>query len=348
MVALDESFCRAVLPKVSRTFALNIPLLPEPLDLAVTVSYLLCRIADTLEDEARLPFQEELFDELMGLVRLEPGWEARAPAFARRATSALRASAPEAEVELLMGISTVLKTLASLPSWVHPHVQRCMRIMTDGMSQIQRQHGGTGQVLGLPDLQTTLTYCYFVAGVVGEMLTGLFIDYSPCVTPARQALLVPKAVAFGKALQLVNILKDVREDLDNARCWLPLDRMAAYGLEPATLALPGNRARAMALHTELVAVARRELDDALEYSLALPPEEPGLRLFCLYPLFFAVMTLNVVEGNPAVFDPAPVKLGRDAVLNAMLLTQERVASDAALRAFYAECSRVPEGVEAMR
>ncbi|NTX55424.1 squalene/phytoene synthase family protein [Myxococcus sp. CA039A] len=348
MVALEESFCRTVLPRVSRTFALNIPLLPEPLDLAVTVAYLLCRIADTLEDEARLPFQEALFEELASLVELKPGWEGRAQAFARRAGAALRASAPEAEVELVAGTSTVLKTLASLPSWVHPHVARCVRIMTDGMNQIQRRYGGDGPVVGLPDLQASFAYCYCVAGVVGEMLTGLFIAYSPLVTPPRQALLEPRATAFGRALQLTNILKDVREDLDLGRCWLPLDRMAAYGLEPATLALPSHRARAMALHSELVAVARGELDEALEYSLAIPPEEPGLRLFCLYPLFFAVLTLNVVEGNPAVFDPTPVKLGRDAVRTLMLLTQERVASDSALRALYVDCSQAAQGVEAVR
>ena len=40
-----------VLPGVSRTFALTIPRLPEPLRASVTNAYLLCRIADTIEDE---------------------------------------------------------------------------------------------------------------------------------------------------------------------------------------------------------------------------------------------------------------------------------------------------------
>src|SRR5215469_13150410 len=61
-----EDFCRRALPEVSRTFALNIPVLPPPLDLVVTVAYLLCRIADTLEDEARGQVSEraELFHTL--------------------------------------------------------------------------------------------------------------------------------------------------------------------------------------------------------------------------------------------------------------------------------------------
>ncbi|AFE08434.1 Phytoene synthase [Corallococcus coralloides DSM 2259] len=332
------SFCRTQLPRVSRTFALNIPLLPEPLDLAVTVAYLLCRIADTLEDEAPGALHGALLDELGGLVSLEPGWEARARSFARRARLALRDEAPPAEAELVSETPTVLETLASLPSWVHPPIARCVRTMAGGMNQIQRMHGGSGQVMGLPDLQATFMYCYYVAGVVGEMLTGLFVASSPRVA-WREERLMSRAPAFGRALQLTNILKDVREDLDRGSCWLPRDRMAAHGLTPATLALPSLRANAVALLDELVAVARRELDVALEYSLALPVEEPGLRLFCLYPLFFAAATLDVVEGNPAVFEPEPVKIPRETVAMLMQLTQERVGSDEALRALHASVSR---------
>ncbi|RKG80778.1 squalene/phytoene synthase family protein [Corallococcus exercitus] len=340
------SFCRTQLPRVSRTFALNIPLLPQPLDLAVTVAYLLCRIADTLEDEASGQDQEALLEELGTLVSLAPGWEAQARSFARRARLALRDEAPPAEAELVLETLTVLQTLASLPSWVHPPIARCVRTMTGGMRQMQRLHGGSGQVMGLPDLQATFMYCYYVAGVVGEMLTGLFIASSPRVA-WRHERLTPRAPAFGRALQLTNILKDVREDLDRGCCWLPRDRMAAHGLTPATLALPSLRSRAVALMDELVEVARRELEVALEYSLALPREEPGLRLFCLYPLFFAVATLDAVEGNPAVLEPEPVKIDRETVVTLMRLTQECVDSDEALRALYARCSRIPrDGMEA--
>lgn len=337
-----SSFCRTQLPRVSRTFALNIPLLPGPLDLAVTVAYLLCRIADTVEDESPGGDPGALLDELGALVSLEPGWEARARSFAGRARLALRDEAPPAEAELVSETAAVLEALASLPSWVQPPIARCVRTMTGGMNQIQRMHGASGQVMGLPDLQATFLYCYYVAGVVGEMLTGLFIASAPRVA-WREELLMPRAPAFGRALQLTNILKDVREDLDRGSCWLPRDRLAAHGLTPATLALPSRRARAVALMDELVAVARRELDVALEYSLALPAEEAGLRLFCLYPLFFAVATLDAVEGNPDVLEPAPVKIRRETVAALMRLTQERVASDEALRELYARCSRGPGG-----
>jgi hypothetical protein len=66
------AFCRHMLPRTSRTFALNVPLLPRPLDDVVAMAYLLCRVADTIEDEAAVPanVQAELLGELGALVAL--------------------------------------------------------------------------------------------------------------------------------------------------------------------------------------------------------------------------------------------------------------------------------------
>jgi farnesyl-diphosphate farnesyltransferase len=46
----DRQTCAELLPSVSRTFALTIRVLPRPLRDPVTIAYLLCRIADLLED----------------------------------------------------------------------------------------------------------------------------------------------------------------------------------------------------------------------------------------------------------------------------------------------------------
>jgi farnesyl-diphosphate farnesyltransferase len=341
-----HEFCRTVLPEVSRTFALNIPVLPEPLDLVVTVAYLLCRIADTLEDEAAggRVARDELLPEFARLVGLPAGWRDRAKDFAERAVQSLRPEAPAAEVKLVRESPTVLEAFAALPRTVHPHVHRCVKTMTEGMSDVMRSVEAQPGPQGLPDLEATRTYCYYVAGTVGEMLTGLFMDFSPDAA-ARASELEPRASAFGRALQLTNILRDIREDLERGSCWLPRTRLAAYGLTAQTLLLPENRQRAVALLDELVEVAQQEADTALEYSLALPRDVPGMRLFCLWPLFFSVATLSALRGNAQVFEPAPVKIGRDEVQRIMLMTSERVGSDDALRALYAECVRTGGLVE---
>ena len=332
-----EAFTRQILPDVSRTFALNIPVLPAPLDLVVTVAYLLCRIADTIEDEsaAEISIRAELFTELAALVALPDGWQDRSDTFTARARPLLRATTPAAEIRLLDNTRMVLQALANLPTWTHGHVARCLATMTRGMAEVSRQQPTTR---GVPDVESLMTYCYYVAGTVGEMLTGLFIEYSDGAR-AIANVLEPRARAFGRTLQLTNILKDVREDLDRGICWLPHDRLAAHGLTVSSLAQPECRDQAVALLDELVGVAKAEADRAFEYTLALPASEPGMRLFCLWPLFFAVLTLQELEGNPAVFDPAPVKLSRETIRSVMVATKDNVASDAALRVMYRNLAR---------
>ena len=52
-------YCLDMLPRVSRTFAPTIRMLPKGLNVPVTVAYLLCRIADTVEDTDALSVDEK-------------------------------------------------------------------------------------------------------------------------------------------------------------------------------------------------------------------------------------------------------------------------------------------------
>ena len=56
LTAAEEwHFCEAALTRVSRTFAVNIRVLPADLRRAVLLAYLFCRVVDTVEDDAALP-----------------------------------------------------------------------------------------------------------------------------------------------------------------------------------------------------------------------------------------------------------------------------------------------------
>ena len=73
----DEGYQDQILPHVSRTFALTIPQLPPALRIAVTNAYLLCRIADTIEDEPALsPAETLVFLQRFKAVVAGPGRDA--------------------------------------------------------------------------------------------------------------------------------------------------------------------------------------------------------------------------------------------------------------------------------
>ncbi|MBF0219834.1 MAG: presqualene diphosphate synthase HpnD, partial [Gammaproteobacteria bacterium] len=75
-------------------------------------------------------------------------------------------------------------------------------------------------------------YCYRVAGVVGLLSARIFGFYDNATETY--------AVELGTALQLTNIIRDVREDAARGRCYLPLDELAKFGLQRDNWLTPEN------------------------------------------------------------------------------------------------------------
>src|SRR5262249_34166212 len=169
----DEAYQDYILPAVSRTFALTIPQLPDALRPAVTNAYLLCRIADTIEDEVALSPEEKLrFSDWF--IHVVSGRLPAAPV-AGALEPVLTTSPPSDERELIRETAGVIRVTASFVPRQRAALERCIRIMCDGMPRFQRN----ATLAGLADVPELDSYCYYVAGVVGEMLTELFCAYSP-------------------------------------------------------------------------------------------------------------------------------------------------------------------------
>lgn len=317
-VALQDE----LLPGVSRTFALTIPQLPEKLRVPVTNAYLLCRIADTIEDEPALsPQQKRHFH--ARFVAAMRGDES-ASQFAGELHPLLSAATIDAERELILHSPQVLHTTRALPPRQRAALERCVAIMCEGMPQFQHEQKQDG----LASLREMERYCYFVAGVVGEMLTELFCDYSDDIELRREELM-SLAVAFGQGLQMTNILKDIWEDRDRNACWLPRDVFDEAGVDISDMddAEAGSFGEAI---NELIGVAHGCLRNALQYTQLIPSAETGIRRFCLWAIGMAVLTLRKIHRNPGFSAGQEVKISRRAVRTTILTTNLAVRSNAAL------------------
>src|SRR5207245_2652870 len=82
-------------------------------------------------------------------------------------------------------------------------------------------------------------------------------------------------IAFGKALQMTNVLRDVAGDLAHGRCYVPARELAAIRLRPVDLREPAPRQRARALYDRLLVRALGHYDDGWNYTLAIPRQTAG-------------------------------------------------------------------------
>lgn len=328
----DWDFCTSSLRQVSRTFSRPIEVLPGDLRRAVTCGYLLCRIVDAIEDNEAFTVGErdERYRGFHEVIR-----SAADPADFERSWLDVKGS-PPAEIELCSRVGCVMAVLATVPPEMRAAVLRWVTEMARGMQIYSHRSADGDGIIAPPTSDDLQRYCYFVAGTVGHMLTELFIvemNLEP-ESPAAQRL-TEQAEAFGTGLQLVNILKDITDDLHRGWSFVPRSLCRAAGLRNRELADPGRRSEAHRAVIPLFDLARHNLDRALHYALAVPAEQREIRLFCLLPLWLAVKTVSLAYGNDAMFSAdKQVKVSRADVEDVIDRCTLSCADDILLRADY--------------
>ncbi|MBT2375338.1 isopentenyl-diphosphate Delta-isomerase [Pseudomonas fluorescens] len=315
-----------ILPRVSRTFALTIPQLPPGLCTVVANAYLLCRIADTIEDEPALTSQQKFHYE-HAFIDVVAG-RANAESFSRELSNLLTDRTLEAERDLVRNLPLVLQVYGRLNPVQKNAIVDCLEVMGRGMSLFQ----GESSLNGLATRKDLDRYCYCVAGVVGEMLTTLFIDFDASLEAQRTRLL-RLSVSTGIGLQLTNILKDRWDDEQRGVCWLPRDLFARH-------AAPGqpdfDDARAI---SELIGTAHAHLRLALDYALLIPANHVGIRCFVLWAVGFALLTLQKIHLHPGIRRGDQYKVSHQDVGRVMNMIRLYAHSDASLRTLFKAASR---------
>ena len=284
-LAEAERFSREILPAVSRTFALSIRVLPGALGRAVLAAYLLCRIADTLEDEPTMDASEKaaLLD---GLQQCFDDAGAADAFPARVATIGGEA----AHVRLTRHADLVFVLYRAMSPATRAAVKRWVGEMIAGMRKFVLLYPRGIRIQSLDEYKE---YCYYVAGTVGYLLTDLWHEHAPSIGEQRYGVLRERCRAFAEALQTVNILKDVATDAERENSiYVPEELLRAHGSSHAGILsgaqIGGTR---QALGT-LVQLAWHDLEGARSYLLLIPRRAVSIRLFCVLPLLFAYATLR--------------------------------------------------------
>lgn len=339
--ATDLARCAQLLPSVSRTFALTIRVLPGSLRDTVTVAYLLCRIADVLEDSNQIDPRVRR----SGLLEL-------AEAFAsltERAMDLSPAATPESERRtlerlldclegspawtglddssrsLLQSREAVLRAFHALPLISRGIIAHWVEAMARGMAGFVEKEldaePADGLLFRLHTWEEMRSYAYCVAGTVGYLLTELFTHDLRLGDNAKTARLRDLAGSFGLGLQLTNILQDFSEDRVRGWSYVPEDLARRHGTTLARLHQESDRAAALRVIADLIEEAAGHLDSAMEFALLIPRNAPRIRLFCLWPIFFARRTLVKLWGEPAVLDGGEkVRISRAEVRSLMRQT----------------------------
>lgn len=209
-----------LLKGVSRSFYLSLRLLPRPMRGAASLGYLLARTSDTLADTTAAPSATRLrclddFAHALANGGSSPRWP-------MAMTSAI---VDARERTLLESTHHLFTWLARLPHAEALLVREVVGIIVSGQKLDLLRFGAADRShpVSLTDDAELEDYTWRVAGCVGVFWTKLgLVTLGDGFSKQDAGWLIDCATAYGKGLQLVNILRDLAADLASGRCYLPL------------------------------------------------------------------------------------------------------------------------------
>lgn len=270
-----------ILKGVSRSFYLTLRLLPSGFREPMSLGYLLARLSDTIADAGTVDLAErrELLEHFR-LMMSAPAKRVEAQRFAQSLPSRFEgADLPRGEWDLVLRAADCFEWLESMDRKLSKHIRKVVGIITEGQTWDLDRFEGEGIVRVCDDEELEL-YAYRVAGSVGEFWTELGFACEEQFSSESRHTLLKWGANYGKGLQLVNILRDLPEDLERGRCYLPGEGEPVAG--ELQRELPRWRAR-----------ARELLADGFRYTATLHGVK--LRTATGLPAYLGIKTLDKLE-----------------------------------------------------
>lgn len=206
--------------------------LPREMREPVSLGYLLARASDTIADTTSV--SRELRLELLDAFRqqLAGKGEGRAGFPERLKTNFAPHQQHAGEKRLLEQLPDCLEWLQQADRANQHLVIKVLGHITNGQVWDVQHFGASDQqhpgfVETAEDLEQ---YTYWVAGSVGEFWTEVgYCNYGRDFSQEASSEMREMGRKYGQGLQLVNVLRDLGEDLRNGRCYLPKDELTGSG-----------------------------------------------------------------------------------------------------------------------
>lgn len=276
--------CFEFLEQTSRSFCAVIMELHHELLVPVTLFYLCLRGLDTIEDDMTLAVDEKvpLLRNFHSVVTKE-GW------------SFDGCGPDEKDRLLLVKFHLVIDEFRKLKPEYQEIIADITRQMGYGMADYA--NSANHDTNGVNTIKDYDLYCHYVAGLVGNGLTRLFVQSGL----ANSALLDRPHLqeSMGLFLQKTNIIRDVREDFDEKRRFWPKEIWSKYVTNFEDLFEPANIDIALNCSSDMVLNCLSHADECIFYLAGL--KEQSVFNFAAIPQTMAIATLELVFRNPAVF-----------------------------------------------
>ena len=285
-----------LLETTSRSFYPTLKYLPKKIRGQIGLLYLLARVADTIAD-SKVGETEELIEALTQYNDVAQGRKQDLPDLMELAKIQ---SNPD-EGELLRNVQKVVDALSVYEKDDQVRMLECLDIIVSGQILDLQRFGIAregGNISSLQSEEELDDYTFKVAGCVGVFWTKMSLAHMMKLSKEKEELFFENGIRFGKALQMINILRDIPEDLRFGRCYIPGHRLEEHGLTPNDLLDSSNIAKFRPLYDTYLDLTSEHLDAAVEYIRMIPDRQLRLKAASMLPVLIGQRTVTLLrEGN---------------------------------------------------
>ncbi|MFW5981799.1 MAG: squalene/phytoene synthase family protein [Halanaerobiaceae bacterium] len=313
-------FCKKILPRVSRSFALTIPMLDKEIYLPVLITYLQDRLLDNFEDEISdedisIAERKKMMDRVVDLFNPEiEGYQEIASEISQYASLM-----PEKSLKDLTANCIFLREAYNT---MDDNIKRIsfswLVEMNKGMQIYLEKNVRT-----FNDLDD---YCYYVAGTVGGFLTDLIIYISGIekikIDGDNREILRKHFNASGLFLQKLNLIRDIKKDIENReKHYWPLESLS---VSIPVIFKKENQNLAMQTLDKMLDDLKAHIPSLISYYNAIPDKFNGYKKFYAVNNALGLATIEELDKNPQVFyGYKPVKVSKLAFL-AIIRNPEKI------------------------
>ena len=299
-----------LLKDTSRSFYLTLKALPPRIRSQVGLLYLLARIADTIAD-SECDSTDQMLQALEQYNEMIQGRSDNLPDLSKLA----EIQSNPAEKKLLDNFAAPVSCLGDFSTIDQDRIRECLDIIISGQTlDLERFGKGiSNEITPLANEDELDDYTYRVAGSVGEFWTHMTLEHMFKVDAETETQLFETGVRFGKALQLINILRDIPDDLRLGRCYIPLTSLGKNDLNPDDLLKSENMNQFRPLFDSYLDKATGHLDAAVEYIGMLPAGQFRLRAACMLPVLIGQRTLALLRDHNVLDSDSRIKVSRPEI-----------------------------------
>jgi len=300
-----------LLETTSRSFYPTLKYLPKKIRGQIGLLYLLARLADTIAD-SKHGETDVLLDLLKKYNDVAQGRSRKLPDF----NDLAEIQTNPHEAELLMNAEDVIEGLSEYEEGDRQRILECLEIIVGGQVLDLQRFGPAkegGNISSLKTNEELDDYAYRVAGCVGTFWSKMSLAHLMTLPPEKEKVFLEKGIQFGKALQMINILRDIPEDLRFGRCYIPSEALAEHGLEPEDILGDSNLEVFRPLYDSYLDLTNVHLEAATDYIRMLPDKQFRLKASCMLPVLIGQRTVTLLRTGNILDSNERIKVTRDEI-----------------------------------